>query len=212
MSVNGVTNNVSSCSNTYKNSQVKGNKSEEKDTQNVIQDTKNQNTIDDTAAVYEASSSDSSSSKSKTYTPNPELVNKLKMDSEAHVKQLEDIVAKLINKQGTAYNIANGLKSFYEGLEVDEETAAQAKKDIAEDGYWGVDQTSSRIFDFAMALTGGDPDKMEEMRGAFQKGFDNATKAWGDKLPDISQRTYDSVMKKFDDYKEANSQISETES
>ena len=71
--------------------------------------------------------------------------------------------------------------------------------DIAEDGYWGVSQTSQRILDFATALTGGDPDKIEEMRAAFQKGFKQAEKTWGGQLPDISQRTYDAVMKGFDD-------------
>ena len=43
--------------------------------------------------------------------------------------------------------------------------------------------------------------KMEKMVDAFKKGFDQATKAWGRSLPDISQKTYDAVMKKFEDYK-----------
>ena len=33
---------------------------------------------------------------------------------------------------------------------------AQAQKDIDEDGYWGVKQTSQRLFDFASALAGDD--------------------------------------------------------
>ena len=36
------------------------------------------------------------------------------------------------------------------------------------------------------------------MRDAFVKGYKQAEKQWGGKLPDISQRTYDAVMKKFD--------------
>ena len=62
----------------------------------------------------------------------------------------------------------------------------------------GVNQTSDRIIDFANALTGGDPDKIEDMRSAFEKGFKKASKTWGSDLPDISQRTYDAVMEKFD--------------
>ena len=81
---------------------------------------------------------------------------------------------------------------------MDAATKAQAQADIAEDGYWGVEQTSSRIVDFAVALTGGDPDKVEEMREAFKKGFKQAEKTWGGELPEISQKTYDAVMKKFD--------------
>jgi hypothetical protein len=70
--------------------------------------------------------------------------------------------------------------------------------DIAEDGYWGVNQTSDRIIQFATALTGGDPDKIESMREAFKKGYAQAEKTWGGSLPEISQKTYDAVMEKFD--------------
>ena len=42
---------------------------------------------------------------------------------------------------------------------------------------------------------------MEEMRGAFEKGFKQATGTWGKELPDISQRTYGAVQSLFDDYK-----------
>lgn len=51
-----------------------------------------------------------------------------------------------------------------------------------------------------MALSGGDKDTMEKMRSAFEKGFKQATAAWGQKLPSISQNTYDAVEKMFDDY------------
>ncbi|MCM1387915.1 MAG: hypothetical protein NC231_11340, partial [Bacillus sp. (in: Bacteria)] len=59
-------------------------------------------------------------------------------------------------------------------------------------------QTSERILDFATALTGGDPSKIEEMREAFKKGYKQAEKTWGGELPDISKRTYDAVMQGFD--------------
>ena len=36
------------------------------------------------------------------------------------------------------------------------------------------------------------------MREAFLKGYKKAEKTWGGKLPDISQRTYDAVLDKFD--------------
>ena len=158
-----------------------------------------ENSINGTSAVYEPSKASETESK-KTYG-NPQLVQQLKMENEARVQQLQDIVNKLLTKQGNTYNTANGLKSLYENLVVDDATRAQAQADIAEDGYWGVNQTSERIFDFAKALSGGDPEKMEEMRTAFEKGYKQATKAWGDELPQICKDTYDSVMKKFDDYK-----------
>lgn len=136
----------------------------------------------------------------KTYTQYSNLVNKMKADAEAHAKQLQSIVEKLMSQQGDTFNKANGIWSVLASgnLKVDAATQAQAQKDIAEDGYWGVEQTSDRIIDFANALTGGDPDKIEEMREAFKKGYKQAEETWGGQLPDISQRTYDAVMEKFD--------------
>ena len=149
------------------------------------------------AAVYESSASKPYSSKK---VANPELVNQLKAANDARVAQLEDIVHKLIAGQGDAYGKANNIWQFLASgnFTVDPATKAQAQADIAEDGYWGVNATSDRIVDFAVALAGDDPEKLEEMRAAFQKGFDQATKTWGGQLPDISQRTYDAVMEKFD--------------
>ena len=149
------------------------------------------------AAVYESSASKPYSSKK---VANPELVNQLKAANDARVAQLEDIVHKLIAGQGDAYGKANNIWQFLASgnFTVDPATKAQAQADIAEDGYWGVNATSDRIVDFAVALAGDDPEKLEEMRAAFQKGFDQATKTWGGELPDISQRTYDAVMEKFD--------------
>ena len=80
----------------------------------------------------------------------------------------------------------------------DPATKLQAQADIAEDGYWGVSQTSQRILDFATALTGGDPSKIDEMREAFEKGYKLAEKKWGGNLPDISRQTYDAVLDGFD--------------
>ncbi|WP_310603050.1 hypothetical protein [Anaerosporobacter sp.] len=155
----------------------------------------------DSAAVYEKSSS----TKKTTYTPNTEMVAKMKADAENRTSQLRSLVEKLLLKQGSTYSIANEedmYKLLREGkVEVDAQTAAQAKKDIAEDGYWGVEQTSDRIVSFAQALSGGDPDKADEMMNAFMKGFKQATKAWGDKLPDICQRTYDATIEKFNKWK-----------
>jgi len=159
----------------------------------------------DAVAVYEKSDSKvEASDQKKLYKPDQAMISKLKADADSHKKQLQDIVDKLITKQGKAFDIANGknLKNLYAGLNVDAKTRAQAQADISEDGYYGVKQTSQRIFDFAMALSGGDPDKMEKMRSAFEKGFKKATKSWGDKLPDICQQTYDAVQSMFDDYKE----------
>lgn len=154
----------------------------------------------ESGVVYEPSK-DSVNVPVKKYVQKTELVNKMKADAEEHTKQLQNIVQQLMTKQGQTFNIANGdmWKFLASGkFEVDEATKLQAQEDVSEDGYWGVKQTSNRILDFATALTGGDPSKIEEMREAFKKGYKQAEKTWGGELPDISKQTYDAVMAGFD--------------
>ena len=193
MSVNGVT----AASDAYSTYATQP-KSTETKTENKSTENK---TTESVGAVYEPSTKDKVDTSKKTYKPDTNLVAKLKADAEARTSQLQSLVEKMLTKQGQTYGKANDIWSILSSgnFTVDAATKAQAQADIAEDGYWGVSQTSQRILDFATALTGGDPDKIEEMRAAFQKGFKQAEKTWGGKLPDISQRTYDAVMKGFDD-------------
>ena len=132
------------------------------------------------------------------------LVNQLKADAEQRQSQFLDIVRKTISGQAGAFGKAND-DSIWRTLAsgnftVDAATKAQAQKDIGEDGYWGVKQTSQRLFDFASALAGDDPEKMKKMQEAMEKGFKLATKSWGGKLPGISQDTLAAANKLFDDY------------
>ncbi len=155
----------------------------------------------ETGVVYEKSSqTDKNTVTKKT---DYAMVAKLKADAEQRTSQLRSLVEKMMTKQGTAIANADSMWSFLaEGnFTVDEETQKQAQADIAEDGYWGVEQTSDRILDFAKALSGNDPEKADLLIDAFKKGFEDATKSWGKDLPDISKRTYDAVLDKFDKWK-----------
>ena len=55
-----------------------------------------------------------------------------------------------------------------------------------------------KIFALAQAIALGN--QAEEMREAFKKGYEEAEKAWGGALPELSQKTYDATMKLFDDW------------
>ena len=188
MSVNGIT----AYSTAYSNYETKAKKAEEKkETTNTVE----------SGVVYEpTSSTEDTASTKKVYKQDTALVNKLKADTEARTAQLRSLVEKIMLGQGNAIGTADDIWSFLRtgNFTVDAATKAQAQADIAEDGYWGVNQTSDRIIDFAKALCGGDPDKIEEMREAFEKGFKQAEKTWGGELPEISKKTYDAVMEKFD--------------
>ena len=128
------------------------------------------------------------------------IVAQLKADQEKRQSQLTSLVQDMISKQTNAYGAANNIWSFLAkgNFTVDAATKEQAQKDIAEDGYWGVKQTSERILSFATALAGSDSKNLEKMRDAFLKGYEKAEKTWGGKLPDISKRTYDAVLEGFD--------------
>ena len=189
MSVNGVTGSSGAADlyGTYKTNSAK-----------PAEKTENKKEENNSGVVYEPSSSATTGSVSKK--PDANLVAKLKADSDARISQMKSLVEQMISKQGQTLGKTDSIWSFLASgnCTVDAATKAQAQKDIADDGYWGVEQTSSRIVDFATALAGSDPKQLEKMRDAFKKGFDNATSTWGKSLPDISQRTYQAVMDKFD--------------
>lgn len=158
---------------------------------------------EDTGVIYEKSSSSSTSSTKNDYqTQNAALIAQLKADSDNRIAQLQGIVSQMMSQQGTKIGTADDMWKFLASgnYTVSPEVKAQAQADVADDGYWGVDKTSDRIVDFAKALSGNDPSKAEELMDAFKKGFEEATKSWGKTLPDISQRTYDAVIKKFDEW------------
>lgn len=174
-------------------------------------DVETKNTTDP-GAVYEKSST---TEKKATYSINKmsdadraALVDQMKADQAARQQNLVSLVTKMMNKQATSYTIANGKEdddSIWKFLAdgnftVDAETKAQAQEDISEDGYWGVNQTSQRLFDFASALAGDDVEKMKKMQDAMLKGFKEATKSWGKELPGICKDTLDAANKLFDDY------------
>ena len=132
------------------------------------------------------------------------IVQQLKAAEEQQRNNLISIVQKTLQGQAGAYGTAKG-DDFWRQLAggkftVDAATKAQAQKDISEDGYYGVKQTSQRLFDFASALAGDDVDKMKEMQKAMEKGFKQATKTWGRELPSICKETMNAANKLFEDY------------
>lgn len=189
MSVNGIySNNISD---TYTANTTAKEKLENVNTESTekTQETAKQ---DDTAAIYDKTKLSEDDRKA--------IVAQLKADQEKRQAQLTDLVQSMISKQTSVFGQATDIWKFLAkgDFEVDEETKKKAQEDISEDGYWGVKQTSDRIISFATALAGNDMDALEEMKDAFIKGYKQAEKQWGGELPEISQKTYDAVMEKFD--------------
>lgn len=159
-------------------------------------------------AVYEKSKAESKATYSinkMSASDRAALVQQLKQDQENRQQSLIALVHDMMNGQAKSYSLATGDDSIWRFLSsgnftVDAATKAQAQADIAEDGYWGIAQTSQRLFDFASALAGDDVEKMQKMQQAMEKGFKQATAAWGKSLPEISQKTLEAANKLFEDY------------
>ena len=132
-------------------------------------------------------------------------ISAMKEDLNSHIDALKQMVLKLLDTQGNISNVAtDNLHKLVNKITavggIDQLAKSEAQALISEDGYWGVNQTSQRILDFAKALSGGDPSKIELLKDAFQKGFDQAEALWGGKLLVISYETYDRVMRGFEEW------------
>ena len=188
----------------YKNAGTVSNKTETTDkTADKVTDKTTTSAKNTSGVVYE-----STNIKNMSKEDRAALVQKLKADADAKVANLKSLVEKMFLKQSEKSCFANDTEMWRflasGDFTVDAETKAAAQEAISENGYWGVEQTSQRIFDMAVALSGGDSEQMDKMLAAFQKGFKQATDTWGKELPDISQKTYAAVMEKFENFKNEN--------
>lgn len=163
---------------------------------------------EDTGVIYEKTAS----SDGYYHMKNAGLIEQMKNDTESRISSLRDIVTQMITKQGNTISKTDDIWSFLASGDytVDEAAKKKAEEEISEDGYWGVKQTSDRILDFAKALSDNDPSKADLLLDAFKEGFNEATKTWGTELPDISAKTYDAVLEKFDAWKESTIGTTET--
>ncbi len=141
----------------------------------------------------------------KTYKRDQATIDRLLAEAQENAQKLRDLVQRMLQKQGETFDNATNIYSLLrEGkVKVDPETQAQAQKDISKDGYWGVEQTSERLVSFAKALAGGDPSKADILIKAVKKGFGEAEKTWGGKLPQICKDTLDSTISKLESWRDS---------
>lgn len=109
---------------------------------------------------------------------------------------LRGLVLNIFKEQGLEFTIETT-----EG-EIDLETLSpeEAQELVADDGYFGVEKTSERIFKFAVGVAGGDTTRLDAIKAGVDDGFQQALEAFGGELPDISHDTYDAVMNKLDEW------------
>lgn len=160
-------------------------------------------TADEVAAEETTEESgDSATSSEKTYEKDTAMVDQLKMELAANEQQFINDMVSMINGQASDYISGfTNLSDLIGSLDVSADMQAQAAEAVSEDGYWGAEQTATRIVDMAKALVGGDPDRAEEMMAAIEKGFEAAEDVWGGELPSITQDTKAIIDTMFDEWK-----------
>jgi len=87
----------------------------------------------------------------------------------------------------------------YTGKPIADMSPDEAKALVSEDGFFGVTQTSNRLADFVLSGGGDNLDKLKAGREGIIRGFNEAEKIWGGKLPDISYETLDKALAKIDE-------------
>ncbi|WP_303969120.1 hypothetical protein [Sporosarcina ureae] len=126
-------------------------------------------------------------------------IERLKAESEKAYENLQNLVRELLERQGiTVEDVRSGKKTIV----VDEKIRLDAEKSIGEGGEQSPEKVSDRILEFANAISEGDKSKFDLLKSSIEEGFNQAKQALGGTLPDISQKTYDLVMEKLNNWKE----------
>jgi len=154
------------------------------------------NSVFGEAAAYEPSGQ-------TTFTPDMNRVREMWSSHQAQVDSFRRMVETLLNQQAERQGLSQGFS--IRDIEVTPEMRAEASEMIAEGGYFSVEETAARLLNFAVALTGGDPARVEMMRDAVQRGFNQAERMFGGELPEISHQTLEAVMNGFDEWAAAGS-------
>lgn len=125
-------------------------------------------------------------------------IDKLRVENDKRVENFKELIRGMISKQGEKSN----LKLFGKNLNVTLKDSEKAKEAISEGGEYSVEVVAGRIMDMAKALANGDKIKINLLKKAVQDGFKAAGMEFngGAGLPDISNKTYDEVMRRFDEW------------
>lgn len=130
---------------------------------------------------------------------NNNKILKLKAESEQAYSHLRQLVMDLLKRQG--YSVDQISNPQLKDVEVDDIARQEASALVGPKGILGAEKTSERIVQFAIALSGGDKNKLQELKSAIDKGFKEAEKILGE-LPPVSKETYNLIMDKLDRWAE----------
>lgn len=141
----------------------------------------------------------------KTYKVDLDKVRAMKEEADLRMLELFQHTARQSTQKqiaGLRGNSETKTLNIHETLSIEytAEDVAKAQDDIAPGGYWSAENTAERLVEFAKSLSGGDPEKIEMLKEAFDKGFKEIENMFGGTLPDLSYNTYSLTMEKFNQW------------
>ncbi|MCL2015729.1 MAG: hypothetical protein FWG68_05725 [Defluviitaleaceae bacterium] len=180
--------------------------------------TNNAITVQDTVEISGQPAANNNNNTNNTqgarrYTADISRMREIWTDHERHVESFRRLVQTLLNRQADASNAAGTPWDFNNPdlmVNIDEATRTAAQEAIGEGGPFSVEAVATRLLDFAVAISGGDPERISVLRNAVERGFAAAERQWGGALPDISQQTREAVMNGFDQWQQSGSASSIT--
>lgn len=128
-------------------------------------------------------------------------ISLLKAEADKVYANLRRIVEDLLGRQGINIKRLSDPELKAEDIKVDQQARDEAKQMIEEGGPLSAESVSTRIVDFAKAISNGDLEKFNLLKGAIEDGFDAARTMFGNEMPEITQKTHDLVMEKLDAWK-----------
>ncbi len=87
----------------------------------------------------------------------------------------------------------------YEGKPILELNPSEASALLSDGGFFSVENTAERGAGFVIAGAGNDLEMLQAGREGIIKGFEEAEKMWGGKLPDIAYDTQKLTLQKIDE-------------
>jgi len=124
-------------------------------------------------------------------------------NANAYALKSANIQGNLVSKEVDFAEAYQDFQSFlgdigYAGKPIAELSQEEAAALVADDGIFGISQTSERIANFVIAGAGGDEDRLRAGREGMLQGFKDAERMWGGELPEISQKTMQAALEMVD--------------
>ena len=158
---------------------------------------------------YQSQKSEAATTEEKlTYSDQVEI-NKAAGDSVAFAKDkyLKSNAGDLAELKRITENIVpESLRNYVKSLLLHQGTYKNSdpyNTHVLDNNDFSIKAVSDRIVDFAIAVSGYDNKKLEEIKTGIDKGFAEAGEAFGGELPNICNQTYDEIMRKLDEWSQS---------